>query len=97
LHDVGSLLLPAAERAPRIQVVVGNDGGGTIFDGLEVADIAGRAAMDRVQYTPQSVGLASLAAAYGWGYARVTTPAALEAALTAPNDEPRIIEAPLAR
>ena len=32
LHDVGSLLRPADEPAPRIQVVVGNDGGGTIFD-----------------------------------------------------------------
>ncbi len=33
LHDVGALLLPPAEGEPRIQVIVGNDGGGTIFDG----------------------------------------------------------------
>ena len=37
LHDVGALLLPPDEDEPRLQVIVGNDGGGTIFDGLEVA------------------------------------------------------------
>ncbi|BDZ40562.1 hypothetical protein GCM10025863_31760 [Microbacterium suwonense] len=42
LHDVGALLLPADEPRPRIQVIVGNDGGGTIFDGLEVAGSAPR-------------------------------------------------------
>ncbi|MCQ7044133.1 hypothetical protein MRO49_25555, partial [Escherichia coli] len=31
LHDVGALLLPEGETPPRIQVIVGNDGGGTIF------------------------------------------------------------------
>ncbi|MCR2825977.1 2-succinyl-5-enolpyruvyl-6-hydroxy-3-cyclohexene-1-carboxylic-acid synthase, partial [Microbacterium sp. zg.Y909] len=40
LHDVGALLLPPHEHEPRIQVIVGNDGGGTIFDGLEVAAVA---------------------------------------------------------
>ena len=37
LHDVGSLLQVPGETRPRVQIVVGNDGGGTIFDGLEVA------------------------------------------------------------
>ena len=40
LHDAGALLFPDGEPRPRIQVVVGNDGGGTIFDGLEVAATA---------------------------------------------------------
>ena len=62
LHDVGALLLPPAEDEPRIQVIVGNDGGGTIFDELEVAGVAGREAMDRVLYTPHSVRLEQLAA-----------------------------------
>ncbi|RII98547.1 2-succinyl-5-enolpyruvyl-6-hydroxy-3-cyclohexene-1-carboxylate synthase, partial [Clavibacter michiganensis subsp. insidiosus] len=63
LHDVGSLLIGTGERVPRIQVIVGNDGGGTIFDGLEVADTAAPAAIDRVMFTPQRVDLASLAKA----------------------------------
>ena len=97
LHDAGSLLLPEAEARPRIQLLVGNDGGGTIFDGLEVAAAADPAAFDRVMYTPQRVALASLAAAYGWEYRRVETRAELERLLTAPVTGPGLVEVPLAR
>ncbi len=97
LHDVGALLLPAAEEEPRIQVVVGNDGGGTIFDGLEVAAIAGDEAMERVLYTPQSARLEQLALAYGWEYQRVTTRAALDQALTSPVGGRQLLEVPLSR
>ena len=97
LHDVGALLLPAAEPAPRIQVVVGNDGGGTIFDGLEVAQTAGAAAMDRVQYTPQDVDIAQLAAAYGWEYVRATTRTELDQALTSAVSGRQIVEVLLDR
>lgn len=97
LHDVGALLLPPGEGEPRIQVIVGNDGGGTIFDGLEVASVAPHDAMDRVLYTPQAVRLEHLATAYGWEYQRVTTRAALDQALTAPVGGRQIIEVPLVR
>ncbi|MFT4306190.1 MAG: 2-succinyl-5-enolpyruvyl-6-hydroxy-3-cyclohexene-1-carboxylic-acid synthase [Microbacterium sp.] len=97
LHDVGALLLPASEPAPRLQVVVGNDGGGTIFDDLEVARLASAAATTRVLYTPQHAGIEQLAAAYGWGYVCVSTRAALDQALTAPVAGPQLIEVPLAR
>lgn len=97
LHDVGSLLIPDGDAVPRIQVLVGNDGGGTIFDGLEVADLATRAERDRVLYTPQSVDVAALAQAYGWEYRQVTTRSALDQALTSPASRPEIIEVPLRR
>lgn len=97
LHDVGSLLLPADEPAPRIQVIVGNDGGGTIFDGLEVAGTAAAEDLDRAFYTPQSVALAPLAAAYGWTYTKAGTRAELERALAGEVVGPQLIEAPLAR
>lgn len=97
LHDVGSLLLGTGERVPRIQVVVGNDGGGTIFDGLEVASTAAPAAIDRVMFTPQRVDLASLAKAYGWAYLRAATHGELEAALTTASEAPLLIEVPLVR
>ncbi|MEZ3159251.1 2-succinyl-5-enolpyruvyl-6-hydroxy-3-cyclohexene-1-carboxylic-acid synthase [Microbacterium sp. BWT-B31] len=97
LHDVGALLLPPGEAEPRIQVIVGNDGGGTIFDDLEVAGVAGPAAMDRVLYTPHGVRLEHLALAYGWEYQRVTTRAALDQALTAPVGGRQLIEVPLER
>lgn len=97
LHDVGALLLPDDEPTPRLQVIVGNDGGGTIFDGLEVAGSAAAEDLDRVFYTPQQVRLESLADAYGWEYVRVTTRSALDQALTSPVARPQIIEVPLER
>jgi 2-succinyl-5-enolpyruvyl-6-hydroxy-3-cyclohexene-1-carboxylate synthase len=97
LHDVGALLLPPAEHEPRIQVIVGNDGGGTIFDGLEVRSVASPEAMDRVLYTPHATRLEQLALAYGWEYTRVTTRSALDQALTAPAGGRQLIEVPLPR
>ncbi|MCM3695616.1 2-succinyl-5-enolpyruvyl-6-hydroxy-3-cyclohexene-1-carboxylic-acid synthase [Microbacterium oleivorans] len=97
LHDVGALLLPSAENEPRVQVIVGNDGGGTIFDGLEVAGIAGAEAFDRVQFTPQTARIEEIARAYGWEYQRVTTRGALDQALTSPAGGRQIIEVPLTR
>ena len=97
LHDVGSLLLPPGETEPRLQVVVGNDGGGTIFDGLEVAAVAGAEAMARVQYTPHTARLEQLALAFGWEYHRCTTRVALDQVLTAPSGGRQLIEVPLPR
>lgn len=95
MHDVGALLFGAGEPRPRIQVIVGNDGGGTIFDGLEVARSAGQG-FDRVLLTPQQVSIEALAAAYGWRYVRVDTRGELDQALTA-SSGPTIVEVPLPR
>ncbi|MFF2493882.1 2-succinyl-5-enolpyruvyl-6-hydroxy-3-cyclohexene-1-carboxylic-acid synthase [Agromyces sp. NPDC058064] len=97
LHDVGSLLLGEGETRPRLLVIVGNDGGGTIFDALEVAGTAPADAFDRVQFTPQHVDLAALAAAYGWAYSRATTRGELDEALGTRIDGPTILEVPLPR
>jgi 2-succinyl-5-enolpyruvyl-6-hydroxy-3-cyclohexene-1-carboxylate synthase len=97
LHDVGGLLLPPGEGAPRIQVIVGNDGGGTIFDDLEVSGVASPDDMDRVMYTPHAVRLSDLAAAYGWEHVEVSTRSALDQALTSPVRGPQLIEVPLPR
>ncbi|WP_150958101.1 2-succinyl-5-enolpyruvyl-6-hydroxy-3-cyclohexene-1-carboxylic-acid synthase [Microbacterium testaceum] len=97
LHDMGALMLPPGETEPRLQVVVGNDGGGTIFDGLEVAAVAGDDAMARVQYTPHTARLEQLALAFGWEYHRCTTRVALDQVLTAPSGGRQLIEVPLPR
>ncbi|HZU94101.1 MAG TPA: 2-succinyl-5-enolpyruvyl-6-hydroxy-3-cyclohexene-1-carboxylate synthase, partial [Microbacterium sp.] len=97
LHDVGALLLPPDEPQPRLQVIVGNDGGGTIFDGLEVAASAPASDLDRAFYTPHDVHLEQLALAYGWTYHRVTTRAALDQVLTTPALGRQLIEVPLMR
>ncbi|MFT4284369.1 MAG: 2-succinyl-5-enolpyruvyl-6-hydroxy-3-cyclohexene-1-carboxylate synthase, partial [Protaetiibacter sp.] len=96
LHDVGSLLGGEGEPWPRLQVIVGNDHGGTIFDGLEVARSADPALADRVLLTPQSVDLAALASAYGWEHRLVTERGQLAGALT-PAAGRVIVEVALAR
>ena len=96
LHDAGSLLFGAHEPRPRLQVIVGNDGGGTIFDSLEVAASAPHQPLDRVMFTPQSVSLEQLAAAYGWEYRHLANRGELDSGLTA-SDTPTLIEVPLER
>lgn len=94
LHDAGSLA--PGEVRPRMQVIVGNDGGGTIFDSLEVAGSADPELFDRVLLTPQQVDIAALAAAYGWTHRVAATRGELEDALSAST--PRaLIEIPLSR
>jgi 2-succinyl-5-enolpyruvyl-6-hydroxy-3-cyclohexene-1-carboxylate synthase len=97
LHDAGSLLLGDGEHRPRIQLIVGNDGGGSIFDALEVAGSAPADAFDRVQFTPQRVDLEALARAYGWHYVRATTRGELDDALGTAVTGPTLLEVPLAR
>jgi 2-succinyl-5-enolpyruvyl-6-hydroxy-3-cyclohexene-1-carboxylate synthase len=96
LHDAGSLLFGVGEPRPRLQVIVGNDGGGTIFDSLEVASSSPPEPLDRVMFTPQNVSLEQLAAAYGWEYRLIANRGELDAGLGA-SDAPTLIEVPLAR
>ena len=96
LHDAGSLAFGVGEERPNIQLIVGNDGGGTIFDGLEVAASADAALLDRVLLTPQQVDLESLAAAYGWEYRRVGNRGELDPALS-PSPGQVLIEVPMQR
>ncbi len=96
LHDAGALLFGTAEARPRIQVIVANDGGGTLFDSLEVAGTARADDFERVLLTAQSVSFEALALAYGWEYRRVENRGQLDAALT-PSDATVLIEVPLPR
>ena len=97
LHDVGGLYIAPGEPRPRIQLIVGNDRGGSIFDGLEVAATAHPDVFDRVMYTPHDVDLASIAAAYGWAHTVVANRGDLDRALTAPPAGPSVLEVPLER
>lgn len=92
LHDVGGLLIGPRETRPRVRIVVINDGGGTIFGGLEHA-AAPPANVERVFTTPHGVDLAPLAAAYGVSHTRVTNADALARALTAPVAGMELVEA----
>ncbi len=92
LHDVGGMLISPGETRPLVQVVVGNDGAGTIFADLEVAATADPAAMSRVLLTPQQADFAGFARAYGWEYRAATNRSELERALTERTVGPTMID-----
>jgi 2-succinyl-5-enolpyruvyl-6-hydroxy-3-cyclohexene-1-carboxylate synthase len=96
LHDAGGLHIGVGESRPRIQLIVGNDGGGTIFDSLEVKASADPDAFTRVMSTPQSVDLEQLAGAYGWTYTRVSTRGDLDRILTTPPPGQSLVDVTLA-
>ena len=97
LHDVGAMLFGRGEERPRVQVIVGNDGGGSIFDLLEVAQSATEESIERVMFTPHEVNFEGLAAAYGWRYIRATNAGELERALTGAGAGPELLEVVLGR
>ena len=73
LHDASSLNLSGlgnggAQGTPNLQLVVGNDAGGRIFEHLPIAAVASEQQFERLFLTPQRVDLAALAQAYGWRY-----------------------------
>ena len=81
-HDVGSLLLDQGEAEHTVvQLVVVRDGGGSLFDLLEVARSAEATAYERVVFSPIALDVESLAKAYGWEYRRVSTWGELSEAL----------------
>lgn len=94
VHDAGALLAPLPDDIA-LHVYVGDDGGGTIFDSLEVAATADEADFARVMRTPVAVDFAALAAAGGWAYRRVTTRAELDEALIA-RERLLLVHVPLA-
>ncbi|CAB4568708.1 unannotated protein [freshwater metagenome] len=97
LHDVGSLLVePGVGDSSRVHLIVANDGGGTIFDELEVSKVASQKDRDRVLLTPHEVWLEALAGAYGWTYRRVNHLGDLAEALSA-SDARLIVDVAIAR
>lgn len=91
-HDIGA----CATLRGKIQVIVGNDGGGRIFDDLPVASTANRTHFDRVMRTPQNIDFEGVARAFGLGFHRVTTRGELTAALSEVN-RPVLVEVVLPR
>jgi 2-succinyl-5-enolpyruvyl-6-hydroxy-3-cyclohexene-1-carboxylate synthase len=81
LHDASSLAIDEKDGELNIQIVVGNDNGGTIFAGLEMAKSLDQKSFERLFTTPQNVDIWHLAQAYGWNYIRVEKKSELEAAL----------------
>lgn len=81
LHDAGSLAIDAESGVLNLQVIVGNDHGGAIFSGLEVAKTISDSQFSRLFKTPQSASLELLAKAYGWNYVLATNASQLKLAM----------------
>jgi 2-succinyl-5-enolpyruvyl-6-hydroxy-3-cyclohexene-1-carboxylate synthase len=82
LHDAGSLAGDALGGATNdLQLVVVNDGGGSIFESLEMASQLEPTDFDRLFRTPQKVDIWSLAQAYGWQHVLVISLDELRSAL----------------
>lgn len=76
LHDASGLNLSGLGQL-NVQLVVGNDSGGSIFSHLEMAQLLDKPDFDLLFTTPQAVNLEALALSYGWKYFK-TTPAELD-------------------
>jgi len=81
MHDASSLAIDPDGPELDIQLVVGNDGGGSIFEALEMRKSLQDRDFDRLFRTPQNVNLATLAVAYGWLHIPVSNETQLAAAL----------------
>jgi len=95
LHDVGAFVTGTREPTHRVQVIVGNDDGGAIFRGLEVAETTPPEDMARMMTTPQHVDVERVVTGLGWEYRRAATWGDLERVLTDPAERV-VIEVPLA-
>jgi 2-succinyl-5-enolpyruvyl-6-hydroxy-3-cyclohexene-1-carboxylate synthase len=103
LHDAPGLAIGPDEPRPDLCVVVVNNDGGGIFEGLEPARFKERAAggangpsvFERVFGTSHGASLDQLAAAFGVPYTLVERPGDLAKAiaLAIPGTGPRIVEA----
>jgi 2-succinyl-5-enolpyruvyl-6-hydroxy-3-cyclohexene-1-carboxylate synthase len=101
LHDAPGLAIGPAEPRPDLCVVVVNNDGGGIFEGLEPARFKGGSAaggpsvFERVFGTSHGASLEQLAAAFGVPYALVERPGDLVKALAPAigGTGPRIVEA----
>jgi 2-succinyl-5-enolpyruvyl-6-hydroxy-3-cyclohexene-1-carboxylate synthase len=79
LHDANSLA--GVDKNLQLQLIIGNDNGGTIFSSLEMAKQLPEAQFELLFKTPQQVDLWHLAQAYGLNYVRVETLAELQSAM----------------
>jgi 2-succinyl-5-enolpyruvyl-6-hydroxy-3-cyclohexene-1-carboxylate synthase len=95
LHDAPGLALGPAEPRPDLCVVVVNNDGGGIFEGLEPARFKGAGPFERVFGTAHGASVERLADAFGVPYTLVERPGDLAKAMAAalPGTGPRIIEA----
>jgi 2-succinyl-5-enolpyruvyl-6-hydroxy-3-cyclohexene-1-carboxylate synthase len=91
LHDLGGLAAARAVSGP-LAIVVVNNGGGRIFEGLPIAHNTSAETLERFFVTPEPIDLARAASAFGLPYRAARTPGELASALDDASS-PLVIEA----
>ena len=94
LHDIGGLLREPGALGVDLDIIVLNDHGGAIFDGLEHGQTGDRVLFERVFTTPQHARLERLCAGYGVAHL-ACAPADLAGVLAETPVGLRVIEVPL--
>jgi len=99
-HDVSSLLRSLHEPRPNLQIIVANDGGGSIFTGLEHGHWAHgqpsrERTIQRVFTTPQNADIPALCAGFRVAYRRAMSLSALHTALTSDASGVEVVEVEL--
>lgn len=84
IHDLGSLI-EDPEEPISLQIIVVNDGGGTIFESLEVAGNVSAETFNRIFKAEQKMDFWSLANAFGFSYAAPTSEKELDQLLKQPG------------
>jgi len=97
LHDAGSLASGVHEPLVDLRLVVQNDHGGGIFEGLEVGQAHLRGAFERYFAAPQHLDLGALAQAFDLTHHAVDNLADLTGVLAAPWHGRHLIEVHLDR
>lgn len=97
LHDLTGLAIGPADARPDLTIVVAHNDGGGIFATLEQGAATFADSFERVFGTPVGADLASVAAAFGVRYRRITHPEALADAVSQQPEGMQILEVPVDR
>ena len=100
LHDLGALQTGHANERPDLQIIVINDGGGTIFGHLEHGEVArshpsARDAVTRLLTTPASASLPDLCRGLNVPHVTACSAAELDAILRLPGGGISVVEVPV--
>jgi 2-succinyl-5-enolpyruvyl-6-hydroxy-3-cyclohexene-1-carboxylate synthase len=80
MHEISGLNLTGLGEL-NVQLIVGNDSGGHIFDRLEMREHLSEGWFEKLFTTPQQLDVAAIASGFGWKYLRAESAEELTAAM----------------
>ena len=80
IHEISGLNLTGLGDLD-VQLIVGNDNGGHIFDRLEMREHLSDGWFESLFTTPQQLDVAGIVQGFGWQYVKATNPSELSAAM----------------